>query len=143
VGRPRKWSAAERETALRLYVEMGPTEAAKVTGIDKSLITRWAQARGLTLGTVAKAARTAAATEAIAARRRLKRLQAMEEIADAVLDALRQTNEPHVEYVGQAGRKVMYPKAPPSALLAYATTIEKNIGTLQKLAEAEEHAQSR
>jgi len=136
LARPRKWTEEQREQALRLYVEMGPTEASKVTGIPKQYIARWGKAKGLVTVTNE---RTRAATETIAERWRLKQQVIIEGLADMIIDALARRNQPHVEYVGQAGNKVTFSKAPPAAFLAYATAIEKNVRTLSVMAGKSGH----
>jgi len=47
LARPRKWTDGQRDRALRLYVEHGPTEAEQITGIPKQTITSWAAPMGL------------------------------------------------------------------------------------------------
>jgi len=132
VARPRRWTDQQREQALRLYVEFGPTEASKQTGIHKSEITKWAKARGI--ATVAND-RTREATETIAARWHLKQERLIEGLLDVALDALERPNQPHVVYVGRDRREVTYPTAPPAAFLAYVTAVEKAVKTLARLAE--------
>src|SRR3954452_9402014 len=44
--RRRKYTAAERERALGLYMEVGPAEAGRETGIPSATIRKWAQRAG-------------------------------------------------------------------------------------------------
>lgn len=47
MGRPSQYSAQQRQTALDLYAEHGPAEAARRVGIPKATIASWARRDGL------------------------------------------------------------------------------------------------
>lgn len=127
-GRPRKWSDEQRAEALTLYVELGPSAASERTGIPKQLITRWGKAA--TLSTVTKVA-TREATEVVVAQRKLKRETALNEMHDLLLATIRAVYEPHIEFVGQNGRQVTYPRAPAGAWAKYVESIERLIKTIR------------
>ena len=132
MGRPRIYSDELIEQAKHLYVEVGPTEASRQTGISAAWITKKSKAAGLS--TVHKE-NLRDATETAAARWHLKRQRLIDGLLDMVLDALERLNQPHVMYFGRARREVTYPKAPPAAFLSYATIIERGVRTLAVLAE--------
>ncbi|MGO9181096.1 MAG: hypothetical protein ACLQBX_11480 [Candidatus Limnocylindrales bacterium] len=130
--RPRIYSDEQIEQAKHLYVEFGPQEASRQTGISAAWITKKSKEAGLS--TVHKE-NLKYATETAAERWHLKQERLIDGLLDMVLDALERRNQPHVMYVGRARRRVTYPKAPPAVFLAYATVIEKNVKTLARLAE--------
>lgn len=47
MGRPSQYSAEQRQTALDLYAEHGPSEAARRCGVPKNTIVSWARRGGL------------------------------------------------------------------------------------------------
>jgi transposase-like protein len=59
--RRREYTAAERERALGLYVQVGPAEAGRETGIPSSTIRKWAERAGASM----KNARERSATAAV------------------------------------------------------------------------------
>lgn len=50
----REYTEEQKAKALRLYVEVGPCEAARRTGIPKASIIRWAKAAGFEPGPLEK-----------------------------------------------------------------------------------------
>jgi len=91
----RTYTDAEKAEALRLYVEVGPNEAGRRTGIDPGGITRWAKAEGLATLT----AKTETTLSELRARMELKKAR----LADGFLDDAewlrQQIRQPSVEKV--------------------------------------------
>ena len=104
--------------ALALYVEVGPTEAARRTGIPKGTINRWAKAAGAT--TEAHSAQTQAATEAAAARAAQLREDLRVKMLEKAHDALCRMDEPHRDY--RNGGEIVHDRAPSGAMKDYAMT---------------------
>ncbi|MBA3261438.1 MAG: hypothetical protein H0T69_02960 [Thermoleophilaceae bacterium] len=69
-GQPRTYTAAEREEALRLYLDMGPAEAGRRLSIRPGTIRQWAFKAGLTDKRHATARAGAAAARLTWAQRR-------------------------------------------------------------------------
>jgi hypothetical protein len=101
MARPRKFTDQQWAEALRLYVTDGPTAAAARTGVDKGNLTK--RAKALRLSTVVIAS-TREATEAVTARRALKREQSIEQMCDFILAGCRVASGSHLIYVGQHKR---------------------------------------
>jgi transposase-like protein len=116
----RTYTAEQRQAALELYREHGPGEAARRTGIRRGTISMWAKRGGVT---VTRNEQTRAAVEAAQLHFKEKRERLRQQMLDKALDALERMDEPHVEFVGQGGRKVKYPKAPAGAYRNYATSM--------------------
>lgn len=119
----REYTAEQKAGALRLYVEVGPCEAARQTGIDKRLISKWAKKAGLV--TVAAQKRVAGFEEAEAAaactRAKLKR-----RLLEKALDLLGRMDQPHIDFKGSGNLgpvEVTYPKPTASACASYATAV--------------------
>ena len=127
MARPRKFTAEHWTDALRLYVTDGPTAASARTGIDKGNLTRRAKAMGLT--TVVTAS-THAATEAVAARRALKREHTILQMYGFISEALEMTTKSRVIYVGQHKRPVTITGLMPKEYLAVAAAVAKMAQTL-------------
>ena len=100
VGRPRIYSDEQIEQAKHLYVEFGPQEASRQTGISAAWITKKAKAAGLS--TVHKE-NLQNATETAAERWHLKQERLIEGIIDMALDALYRA-EPASQGLCRAGR---------------------------------------
>jgi len=66
----RRYDDAEREEALRLYVELGPAEAARRTGIPAGTVRSWAVRSGATGDRTAKATASVEAARLSWAQRR-------------------------------------------------------------------------
>jgi len=119
--RSRPYSPEEKAAALDLYVEKGVCEAARLSGIDKGTISKWAKALGLaSLSTWHSEAAIAAATSK--AKRLRKRIQLR--LLEKADDLLSRMDEEHIDYKGnslQGPVKVVFPKAPASACQSYAT----------------------
>jgi hypothetical protein len=120
MARPRKFTDQQWAEALRLYVTDGPTAAAARTGVDKGNLTRRAKAMGLSTVVIAS---TREATEALTARRALKREQSIEQMCDFILAGCRMASGSHVIYVGQHKRPVTIKGLLPEEFLAVATGV--------------------
>ena len=130
--RYRSYTNEQREQALHLLIEFDYDTVVEKTGIPRTTINYWARKKRIR---TEQSLRTKNATEAAAERWHLKQERLIDGLMDVALDAVERRNQPHVEHVGQAGREVTYPKAPPAAFLAYVTIIEKAVRTLARLAE--------
>ena len=110
----------QKSDALAAYVEHGPSEAARQTGIPKGTIAAWARRNHVQTTAPQKAAATAEATAAYAKERReqLKR-----DLLDKAVQLLQRMDEPHQEFVGVKGNEVVYSRAPAAAVKAYATSV--------------------
>ncbi len=114
----RTYTEEQRDEACLVYVEHGPSEAQRRTGIPTSTLHDWAQQRGIR---TVRNQKTAEATEAAALDARAKRASLQCLLLDRALDALYRMDEPHTAYVGKEGRAVTWDKAPPEAMRHYAT----------------------
>ena len=110
---------AMKAEALRLYAEVGPSEAARRTGIPKTTISGWARKSGLRTDASAK---TRAATEAAAARNGERREAIRAKFLERIDRALDRMVERYVEYVGKDGNYVEYPEPPGGAMRDLAIT---------------------
>ncbi len=97
------YSKKARDTALRIYVEEGPAEAAKETGISRTTITTWANREGVTAD---RTKNTQKATEASAADAAAKREKLKVECRTRALDLLERFNRSHEYFVGKDGDRV-------------------------------------
>jgi transposase-like protein len=119
----RVYTTEEKAEALRLYVEVGPCEAARRTGINKGTITRWAKEAGVITVANEKRRAGAEAAEAVAACTRAK---LKNKLLTKALDLLGRMDEPHIDYKGAGNMgpvQVTYPKATASACASYATAV--------------------
>lgn len=114
----RKYTDAERERAVALYVEQGPCAVEKQMGIAKSTVSRWAKKAGV--GTD-HAAKTREATEAAAEVAAGKRAEVRVKLLDKALDLMGRMDEEQVEYVGQQGKRVTYDRPNAADCKHYAT----------------------
>lgn len=116
----RRYTDAERETALTLVADKGLAEAWRETGIPKPTLATWAKAEGVRTFDTAKTAHATEVHEArsqeLRARLRLKLL----EKADDLLDRM---DAPHVEFKGKDADRVTYPIAPAGAVQNYAVSV--------------------
>lgn len=115
------WSDSQRGEALALYVDVGPSEAARRTGIPKSTIHDWAAKEGLSTDAVSE--QTIAATIASAERAAAKREQARELMLDRILDALGLMQAAHTDFRGRDATEVHFERAPSGAWKDYAMTV--------------------
>lgn len=127
MARPLKFTDEQWATALDLYVTDGPTAAAACVGINKGNLTRRAMALGLT--TVVTAS-TREGTEAVAARRALKREHTILQMYGFISEALEMTKKSRVIYVGQHKRPVTITGLMPKEYLAVATAVVKMSETM-------------
>jgi hypothetical protein len=107
---------------MDLYVEFGPAEAARLTGISRGYICRMAKAEGLQC---LSAWRNETNTIASAAKAARKRAQLQELMLDTAIDLVQRTHRPHIEYMMQGTLgpvKVTYDLPPASSCKAYATS---------------------
>ncbi|MEX0755688.1 MAG: transposase [Actinomycetota bacterium] len=118
--RPRRYSAAEKETALALYVDVGPKEAARRTGVPQGTIASWARRAGVKTRTVSKAqaATDAAAAKAAEIRERLK-LRFLEKAED-LLDRM---DQPHIDFRGKDAQEVIFPRPSATGVREYAVAV--------------------
>lgn len=117
----RSYTDDQRAEALALYVEHGPSETARQTGIPKATVAAWAR-RG-SVHTEHTSEKTQAATEQAAANARAKREQLKRDLLDKAVDLLARMDQPHQEFVGVKGNEVIYDRAPAVAVKAYATSV--------------------
>lgn len=82
------WTDAERHRALELYVEHGPTEASRQTGIPKGTIGSWAGQAGLRTVHPEKLAAALGVQRLTLAQRRATLAERLYAEADALLDQL-------------------------------------------------------
>lgn len=117
---PPVYPEAQKDAALAIFVERGLAAAARETGIVKTTIMRWAQARGVVTVAPAKMVQArAAAEERIVMMRADLRLSLMEKIKDLMgrMDA------PTWDFKGKDATQVMYPTPPAAAIQSYAVSI--------------------
>lgn len=124
----RRYTEAERSSALEIYRTRGLSEAAKETGFPAKTISSWAKRRGVTTDAVAI---TRQATEAIVARAELRRAELSERLIETAADVLERIGAPHIDVrvVGNGGEsgqrieKVKLDLPPASAVRDYAVSI--------------------
>jgi transposase-like protein len=119
----RTYTDEERQNTLALYIEVGPREAARRTGVPLRTISNWAHNDGVATDAVPE--KTRAATEQAKAlseqRRAEKRDRLRELLLDRAVDLLERMDSPHSEWRGQKDPvKVTYDKAEAGACQQYA-----------------------
>lgn len=107
----------QKAEAVRLYVEIGPDEAATRVGCDRRTIYRWL---GRYATFVADEKKEATRLETVA-RHQAKRDEVRELLLDQTLDALHRMKEPHIDYRGKDSDRVEWETAPAGAFKDYAT----------------------
>ena len=124
---PKSYSDGDKAEALALYVEKGPREASRQTGIPVRTITRWAAARGLSTEVETK---TAAATAAAREKAALLREQLRHKLLEKAVDILDRMDAPHKDFkvVGVGDHisevtEVWYDKPTPSGVKDYAIAV--------------------
>ena len=123
----KSYSEAEKANALAVYVEKGPREAARETGIPARTIGRWAARQGLSTEVQAKTAKaTATAREQAALRREKLRML----LLDKAVDVLERMDAPHKDFkvVGVGDhvseiREVHYDLPTPGGVKDYAIAV--------------------
>lgn len=113
----RKYTDEQRAEAVRLFIEVGPSEAARRLGMPEptvALMGKRAGAKSNAHGSM----RAANLMRAEIFRQRREELAA--QMLDKVRDALVRMDEPHVEFAGKDATRVVYPKAPAGAFRDYA-----------------------
>jgi hypothetical protein len=88
----RRYTKAERETALALFVAEGPTAAARKTKVPANTIKSWAKREGLA---APASEATAKATAAAAARAAQHRERLREQLLEKAIEVLQRISEPH------------------------------------------------
>jgi transposase-like protein len=104
----------QKAEAVRLYLEVGPDEAAKATGCSRRQVYRWLGSHGVS---PKKPDERRAETEA---RHYEKREQLRELLLDQAADALHRMKEPHIDYRGKDSNRVEWETAPAGAFRDYA-----------------------
>lgn len=117
-----KWTEAQKAEALALAQEEGNGQAARSLGIPRQTIQRWMAAAGVEPATTEASGRTAVATEAARRRREFLRERLRTRLLERANMALDLMDRPHVDFKGDKGQKVLYPRPPATAVQAYATT---------------------
>lgn len=110
----------QKREALDLFVEVGPSEASKRTGIPKSSLVYWAKKLGLR---TERNQKTLAATEAAQLDAAQKRAALRQKLLDKAYDLLERMDKPHKEFKGKNADEVMYDIAPADAVRNYATSV--------------------
>jgi len=108
----------QRQEALALYVDEGPTAVEAALGIPKETVHYWATKEGLR---TVRQAKTGAATQAVMADRALKRERLRTELVTKALDLLDRMDQPHIDYRGKDATKITFDRPPADACKAYAT----------------------
>jgi len=98
---------AEREEALKLYLEEGPSAASRATGIPSGTIRSWASRAGVQR---ARTQKQAAAIEASMMRQAEKREELRELLLDRAVELLHRLDDPHIDFRGKDARQVTFPK---------------------------------
>jgi len=88
----RRYTKAEREAALALFVAEGPTAASKKTKVPANTIKSWAKREGLSAPT---SEATVKATAAAAARAAQRRARLREQLLEKALEVLARISMPH------------------------------------------------
>lgn len=114
----RRYTDEEREAALALYAEQGPTAVQEQLGIPKQTVQSWARADGVR---TVRNERTAEAVEAARLDRELTRERLRDAMLAKALDLIGRMDEPHIDFRGKDVTKVTFPKASASGCQAYAT----------------------
>lgn len=117
---PRTFTEEEKSEALLLYVDLGPAEAARRTGISPLTISSWAKRSGLHTNALVK---TKEATEQLKVRAAEMREELKVRMLAKALDLVDRMDAPHVEFKGKEAMQVTYPVAPAGAVQNYATSI--------------------
>lgn len=120
----RSYTPEQRAEVLGLYVEHGPHEASRRSGVPVRTISDWAGKAGI--ATEATPEKTRAAVEKATAVREAKRAEKREDLRDLLLDKaldmLERMDAPHSEWRGQKDPvKVVYDRAEAQACQQYAT----------------------
>ncbi len=115
----RTYTEEQRDEACLVYVEHGPSEAQRRTGIPTSTLHDWAQQRGIR---TVRNQKTAEATEAAALDARAKRASLQCLLLDRALDALERMDQEHKDFRGKDATEVSWDKAPSGAMKDYAMT---------------------
>jgi len=110
----------EKAEALSLYVDLGPAEAARRSGVSPLTISSWARRAGLHTNAPTK---TKEATEALIIRAQSMREELKIRMLHKALDLLDRMDAPHVEFKGKDANPVTYPIAPAGAVQNYATSV--------------------
>lgn len=114
----RTYDDATKAAALELYTTHGPTAVQDQLGIPKATVAGWAASNSVR---TVRNETTAAATEAIAADRALKREALREAMLDRALDLIGRMDEEHIDFRGKDAKRVIFPKPSASGCQAYAT----------------------
>lgn len=140
-----KWPEETKAKALALYLEVGPSQAARATGVPSGTVRYWASLEGLTgdrqaavvterlqRADLAEEERQAALAQAAADKERrieaanlrseLKRAELRELLMDRAVEALHRMDDEHVDFKGKDAIKVTYPKPSAADMKNYAMT---------------------
>lgn len=115
------YSDEQKAAALKLYAEVGPAQAGRLTGIKAATIGKWAQRANIVAETTIKNER---AVETAKLNREVKREQLRELILDKAIDMLHRMDETHTDFKAtkEGIQEVSWTKAPSGACKDYATS---------------------
>jgi transposase-like protein len=118
--RRRRYTEAEKQAALSLNRDKGPSHVERVLGIPKGTVSAWAKQAGIP---TVRNEKTAAATEAAAVDAARLRADLRVKLLVKAHDLLDRMDEEHVDFRGTTAYKVTFPKAPAGAVQNYATSV--------------------
>jgi hypothetical protein len=115
-----RYSAKKQRDALELYVQFGPREASRQSGIPARTISRWAAKAGVATEVLSE---TAKATEAATAKAELTRAWIRATLLEKVADILGRLDMPHIDFRGKDAVQVTFPGPTPTGVKEYALAI--------------------
>ncbi len=122
----RTYTEEQRDEARLIYIEHGPSEAQRRTGIPTSTLHDWAQQRGIR---TVRNQKTAEATEAAVLDARAKRALVQCLLLDRALDALYQIDEVHKDFRGKDASSAVKDYAMTAAILIDKLRLEEGSAT--------------
>lgn len=125
------YTDAQKIEALDAYRQHGPGEAARMLGIPQKTISTWAHRAGMKVDSEALNAHTEGAVERARIVALKRRAELKVQLLARSLDALDRMGEPHEDFVGTEGLRVVYARAPAGAFQKYALAVEKLVGVLR------------
>lgn len=114
------YTPQQRTEAVDAYLEHGATEAARITGIPKRTINRWATDDGATSD---KAEQTQTARDMLAQANAKRREELRALLMEKAVDLMRRMDEPHIDFKGKDAFIVTYPKATSGDVRNYAVSV--------------------
>ncbi len=120
-----KFTPAQKAKALELYTTVGPRAAGRQIGCSEKSVRKWVKDHETNTGE-----RLSPPTENILACVKAQEARVLDmraklktQLLEKAVDLLGRMDAPHTDFKGQGAHEVVYPIAPASACLSYATSI--------------------